>query len=439
MKQIIREQVIQKLYHSKLLNEALHLIEKSITVDDDIFDLLSRVKNPFTTELYRFLNGNKIKDNANIDYLHYYPEDGKYFRLGYTDGKGNDKEMKISLSKLLKYLGGEEILKKAKGYEIEELISILKNESNDNFKLLKGSDICKAYQSSNCDSNKVDSCMTDEPCSKFDLYTNNPNVVQLLVLINPENNKITGRALIWNLSDGTKFMDKIYTGNENKSFFYNYASQNNIKYGITPHQSIYLDAPLTIKSDNLPFLDTFVFYNPNENKLNAESGELILRDVEEVEYGRFIEGVGLVDDAFVSASWDGETEVYINDPRVVTIDVGRYQGEYAYKNEVVFDYEDNFILIEEAIKIEKGDEKGKYAHEDSVVEDYKGNNILSDEAVVLDHGKHEDEYCHIDDCLQIALKNDDEWYTVSASEEEYYEQDENVTHIRSYQKQNYYR
>jgi hypothetical protein len=45
----------------------------------------------------------------------------------------------------------------------------------------------------------------------FKIYTENPDVCQLLILKDKTGKKIEGRAILWTTVDGKKFMDRIYT------------------------------------------------------------------------------------------------------------------------------------------------------------------------------------------------------------------------------------
>ena len=44
----------------------------------------------------------------------------------------------------------------------------------------------------------------------LEIYTANPEQVSCLTLYTEEGDKVQGRALIWVLEDGSKFMDRIY-------------------------------------------------------------------------------------------------------------------------------------------------------------------------------------------------------------------------------------
>ena len=101
----------------------------------------------------------------------------------------------------------------------------------------------------------------------LEMYTKNPDQVKLLILLNPETGDVRGRALIWNLDNGSKFMDRIYTTNKEFEYDYlTYVENNNISRG-TPSSII------TLKNGGwypeYPYMDTFEFYNPNSSILTT--------------------------------------------------------------------------------------------------------------------------------------------------------------------------
>ena len=56
------------------------------------------------------------------------------------------------------------------------------------------------------------SCMSNVDDEYFDIYMSNSDVCKLLILKSQENpNKIVGRALLWTLTGGEKYLDRIYT------------------------------------------------------------------------------------------------------------------------------------------------------------------------------------------------------------------------------------
>lgn len=132
------------------------------------------------------------------------------------------------------------------------------------------------------------SCMRYDECQDYlDIYVNNKNV-NLLILKSPnDSDKIIGRALIWTLTDGSTFMDRVYVYKEFYSnIFKEYASKNNWLYKksdnssedcdvIKPDGSIYSDElEVKVKGydyEKYPYADTLKFYYLYDNKISNRS------------------------------------------------------------------------------------------------------------------------------------------------------------------------
>ena len=99
---------------------------------------------------------------------------------------------------------------------------------------VKGEEIRKWYKNDNYQSKTGQlggSCMSYDSCQEYlDIYTENPNSVSLLILKN-EGGKLVGRALLWNLDDGRKFMDRVYCQTDyDVKIFEKWANDNNCIY-----------------------------------------------------------------------------------------------------------------------------------------------------------------------------------------------------------------
>ena len=128
-----------------------------------------------------------------------------------------------------------------------------------------------------------DSCMARKDSSYFELYTQNPEKVGMVIMYGDEQrNTIKARAILWtlNVPDGRKFMDRVYTNDYvDEQTFIDYAKQNNWLY--KSRQSMGADInitdPSTDNSNSLtmmselkpdsdysryPYTDTMSFYNP---------------------------------------------------------------------------------------------------------------------------------------------------------------------------------
>lgn len=110
-------------------------------------------------------------------------------------------------------------------------------DHNDTMKLelVDGQDIARFYHEDNMTRLKVvyplrGSCMRYPSCQPYlELYTQNPNQVQMLVALDSEGD-VEARALIWKLDNGETFMDRIYGDNIAIEVFRTYARQHNMPY-----------------------------------------------------------------------------------------------------------------------------------------------------------------------------------------------------------------
>ena len=174
-----------------------------------------------------------------------------------------------------------------------EFISLVKSSRSDENSVLdivSGDDISYWYDLENYQGpmGKLgSSCMSGSEAAEnfLDLYTVNTKNISLLVLKN-KNNKLVGRALLWNLDDGRVFMDRIYTANDSDdNIFVNYAIEKEYIYRNTPaggfkyfQKGIELD-PGTLKVtlddfdfDNYPYVDTLKYLNLSMEKSNSCRG-----------------------------------------------------------------------------------------------------------------------------------------------------------------------
>jgi len=133
-------------------------------------------------------------------------------------------------------LGLEELSPK----DYEDFVNLYKSQFkaiNNRFELISGDTIPQYYSVFNYaqgDKGQLgSSCMRYTECQKyFGIYQKNPEVCQLLVYLNNEN-QVLGRALVWKLEkkvDGCPadyFMDRVYCANDSDIIrFQNYAKEN---------------------------------------------------------------------------------------------------------------------------------------------------------------------------------------------------------------------
>ena len=182
--------------------------------------------------------------------------------------------------------------------EIEEFVDKykaalkLKKESFNRFEIVKGEDIRKWYFRNSYEQEEGtlgNSCMRYAKCQKYlDIYTENDSVSLIILKSKTDNEKIIGRAILWdatlvnkpNETDDAdiKFMDRIYIiDSADTEFFIQFAIKNGFYY---KKKQDYSTTPLifnkTILSDDeslikvsvssgdynyYPYIDTVKFYN----------------------------------------------------------------------------------------------------------------------------------------------------------------------------------
>lgn len=112
--------------------------------------------------------------------------------------------------------------------EIEDFVNKWKssfdwiNNAYRNFEQVRGEEIADWYYYATYEQGLgkgtlSSSCMARKPSDYFEIYTNNPEDVSLLILKSEINiNEIVGRALVWELQSGETFMDRVYSHDDDK-------------------------------------------------------------------------------------------------------------------------------------------------------------------------------------------------------------------------------
>jgi hypothetical protein len=458
------------------LSNILLMLEKEIKVGDNLTKKLNSINSDLSKKLLAFLNSDKVKDTAEVEYVDYDKNNEKLFTLGYTDRNGNQKTRLLKINKLLNYLGSS--IEDIKDYEIEELISHLKKADTSQLKIVTGDDILKAYHCANYDEGEtMGSCMRFDAAQEYlEIYTDNPNEVKCLVLINPENDKVRGRALIWHMDNDQYFMDRIYTTNkEFNTFFNNYAEENGISK--RPNSTVTLENGGVY--DKYPYMDTFEYYDPETATLatSGEQGWIRLQDTGGghsdagvyIEYGDregdtvdedeayylsyrtpngYVEGYAHQDDVI---GIDGE--VYLIDDCIKTYDHewvykydyesntielthGRYEGEYAKLDDAIElengEYGDNQYVTREDYYVELDNDiyEIPYALSDDAIEAYDEKTILKSDAVEL-YREHygEAKFAHQQDVTKVNTKDYGDVWILDTDLDEFEEKEQKLEEI----------
>lgn len=159
------------------------------------------------------------------------------------------------------------------------------------FEIVKGEDIKKWYDESNyvgSGGQLNSSCMRFSRCQGFfKIYTENPDVCQLLILKDETGKKIEGRALLWTTVDGKKFMDRIYTSKDSLiKLFTKWGEENSyLNKGQESHnyRTPLLDNIVVQVKPKLypkyPYMDTLGFYFPDKGILTNSVDMSLIQDI----------------------------------------------------------------------------------------------------------------------------------------------------------------
>jgi hypothetical protein len=227
------------------------------------------------------------------------------------------------------------------------------------------------------------SCMRNPSCKNFfNIYTQNPEVCSLLILKSEVDlDKICGRALVWKLSDGRTYLDRVYTVRDSDFQLYeDYAKKRN---WLLEEDMDYRDFSKMIvnlkhwKFEQYPYMDTFKCLNVNEGYLTSDEDKW--------------PGPGF---------WKLEST----------------SGGYGGDNLVWSEYQDEYIDRDYAVQTLRGD----WIHEDRAIYlEYKDGYATQDEEVVtcnfdglsyyLDDTYHSDimdDYIYVEDAIEITTNAD---------------------------------
>ena len=297
--------------------------------------------------------------------------------------------------------------------DIEEFVNQFKagiDNAAERFELVEGDDIAFWYKSENYKEIKGqlgNSCMRNNRPSTFEIYTKNPEVCKMLVLI--EDGQLIGRSLIWKLKsinarskefpEGLYFMDRQYTIKESDvDKFRNYAKEKGWSYKTNNNhhslgnvtyndESFGADMQIQVKEvkgnnyhyDAYPYMDTFRRYNPmtgilynNDDESSDYEGHYLLHDTSggyhEIEGGVWSEWHDrtIPEDEAVWSDW---ADSYLHRDSAIYIDEGsrRHEGWYPDDcDDIVFDeYHDIHLHVDDAVY---SNAYGYYISSDSAIE-----------------------------------------------------------------------
>jgi hypothetical protein len=169
---------------------------------------------------------------------------------------------------------------------VNQYKSLYKTRNNPKFEFIQGKNIKKWYNQDNylypSEEDKDGLGPLGKSCMRygydyFDIYIKNPQVCSLMILKSDvDTEKIIGRALVWKLSNGTIYMDRIYTHfDSDVNLFRNYAKQNgwvthydNIKLKHDEMEYYQVDLE-NVDFFYYPYVDTFYVLDLDNKKAHS--------------------------------------------------------------------------------------------------------------------------------------------------------------------------
>jgi hypothetical protein len=349
--------------------------------------------------------------NRYDEYISYMPsnktqeinEDGSWIRKNRQQGKP---------SKIIRQLFTDDLLKLVTDSDFEIFSNLYKsiNNKQGQFKIVNGDEIRLWYSEQRYKSSQGtlnNSCMRYDNCQKFfGLYTENPDIIKMLVLLD-EDGLLLGRALLWHTKDNINLMDRIYGSDSTIQKFIMWAYDNNyyikkqnnntvnsafVNKEVEEKFNISIQLP-NLNQNRFPYMDTFCFMDIGKTTLTNDSsiyldgyelrctgGSLSKRvdDEEDDDY----------DDDTRCCYVSGRT-IYINDNAVWIESICEYVHEdYAVYCEASQEY----ILERDSFECAFS---GHYYDRDYGVEIIGGSMVYENDRhlVCLADGR----YCHIDD------------------------------------------
>lgn len=337
----------------------------------------------------------------------------KYWSEGRTPEYAIGKFAQMVMKNVDKEVPGAELELFVNAYRTE--YDLAQKGDSHTFEVVKGEEIVKRYlESSFVDKSDYTgndslygSCMRKSNCAGFfGIYIENPDVCELLVMLDKEG-KTMGRALLWTLDNGKRYMDRVYCvdTNTNVGKFYDWGKTNKIdySYGLTPVAPA--NATVQVKAKDYgkyPYMDTFKYYNTEDGTLTKS----IPTYTENVLYLQSTHGEGpSLEDEFrwseYHDDWIPADDAYYCD------DIDDYVNS---DHSVWLDYRDVYVSDRANTRYCEFD-SNTYLEEDTVKSEMMSDWIPEDDAieVIVDEECNKD-WCHKEE-VALYVKVGDEYYS----------------------------
>lgn len=257
---------------------------------------------------------------------------------------------------------------------------------NGRFELISGKNISPFYSESNYSSRfgqLGNSCMRYQFCQEFfKIYTENPEVCNLLVLYtSPQKDTISGRALIWNCTNGSTYLDRVYTNNDSDiNLFYEYAKNKGWEKEWRDDRIVQLKK---WKFEKYPYMDTFCVMDGDNGKIFSDPD-------------LWVKKIKLEENFLQLKSTNGG---YLDTSSVVW---SKYSNTYLIKSECVYiDDRNDWVNLNDAIYL---DYLGIYVHPEESVNwsEYHQDYILNGDCV---RSELLDDYIFTESSVDVVKSN----------------------------------
>lgn len=314
-----------------------------------------------------------FRSDGTISYLpagkeHIVNEDGRWSRDNRQNGKPSKIIRKIFTPQALKMFSDKDFEQFANHYKASGAKDLVRFDIHDNYQI---PDVyCASIEDG--DGSLNNSCMNGDR-DYIEFYTHIKGL-QILALYNNDD-ELCGRALLWDIGNGQKFMDRVYVTKEH-------------------YYDLFLDKALENKWHRK------VSYKSYDNKrrmtidgVNTFDATFSFKYVE-TEYFPYIDTFCYGDDSFITNSCSSYIYEYNNTD-------GTRDGDNEETDDVFDDVNSRWISREDSVYIERGRYSGCYTHEDNATT-VNGYTYWEDDDLII---WLDDAYYLKDDCHLI----DDEW------------------------------
>jgi hypothetical protein len=227
------------------------------------------------------------------------------------------------------------------------------------------------------------SCMRSPSCGDFfKIYTENPEVCSLLILRSKENyDKICGRVLVWKLSNGKTYMDRVYVINDSDfQLFEDYAKNRNWQFEDSMDYKEFSSMKVNLKHwkfEQYPYMDTFKCLNVSEGYLSSDEDKWPSPGFWKLES--------------TSGGYDGDNLVWSD-----------YHDDYIDRDDAVQTLNGEWVLHDCSVYLEY---KDGYATQDeeTVYCSYDGQTYYLDDTY---HSEVMEDYIYVNDALEITINAD---------------------------------